>query len=167
MSERPIYGFMHIACMNHWDEVVRRQIWKIRESGLLDATKRVFWGMLGDPETLIFDPIFMSKSEIAFRDSNLALYEFPTLGLVEEICKREDCIVWYIHTKGVSYSPPKQDAEIWREYMEYFVLDHWGSASSRSRPERTPPARSGARGVATSPATSGGRRRNTFGSSCR
>lgn len=121
---------MHIACMNHWDDVVRRQIWKIKETGLLEATQRIYWGILGEPDTLFFDPIFMSKVEIAFRDSNLARYEFPTLELLENLCRRRDSIVWYIHTKGVSYFPAQPKAEAWREYMEYFNIESWKSCHS-------------------------------------
>lgn len=116
---------MHVACMNHWDTVIKQQIWKVKESGLLAATQRIFWGVVGEPDTLFFDPIFMSKVEIKFTDSNLALYEFPTLRILEDLCRRRDAIVWYIHTKGVSVYPPNRGKEAWREYMEYFVVDNW------------------------------------------
>lgn len=126
----PVYGFMHVACMNHWRDVVGRQIWKIKEGGLLERTSKIFWGALGDPDNLLFDPAFMSKVEVGFRSPDLGLFEYPTLALLEEVCRREDCIVWYIHTKGVSASPPDPGRENLRDYMEYFVIENWQSCLS-------------------------------------
>lgn len=123
MSIPKIYGFMHIACMNHWREVVRSQIWKIKESGLLDATSKIFWGVLGEPDDLLFDPTFMSKVEVFHRSPNLEEFEFPTIGKLADVCRSEDCLVWYIHTKGVSY--PDKRCENWRNFMEWFALQNW------------------------------------------
>jgi len=122
---------MHVACMNHWRDVVDRQIWKIKESGLLEATKKIHWGILGEPENLFFDPVFMSKVEVGFRAPGFGLFEYPTLSLLEAVSRREDCIVWYIHTKGVSAHPPDVGRENWREYMEYFVIENWRSCLSK------------------------------------
>jgi hypothetical protein len=123
VSERPVYGFMHVACMNHWREVVENQIWKIKESGLWKATSKIFWCVLGEPEDLLFDPVFMSKVEVFHRSLNLQEFEFPTIGKLDEVCRQEDCLAWYIHTKGVSY--PDRRAETWRNLMEWFVLQNW------------------------------------------
>lgn len=120
---RPIYGFMHIACMNHWRDVVNDQIKKIMESGLFEATSKIYWCILGDPENLLFNPIFMSKVEIVFRSPDLLKYEFPTIQVLDETCRVEDCDVWYIHTKGVSYADKR--GETWRNFMEWFTLIHW------------------------------------------
>jgi len=125
-SGRPIYGFMHVACMNHWDTVIQRQIWKIKETGLLEATKKITWGVVGEHNGFIFDPIFMSKVDIV-PSGGFGLFEYPTLALLEETCRSEDCIVWYIHTKGVSARPPDPVRENLREYMEYFNVENWRS----------------------------------------
>lgn len=121
---KPIYGFMHVAQMNHWHLVVSDQVRKIMSSGLLDATKAIYLGVLGPSGDLCFDQHFMKKVRVGFRDLNIKLFEFPTLRLLEEVCAHEDCQVWYIHTKGVS-NPGYKHEENWRKLMEYFLLEHW------------------------------------------
>lgn len=127
----PIYGFMHIACLNHWHEIVQSQIWKIKESGLLAATKKIYWGILGEPDTLFFDPVFMSKVQIGFTDSNLKLFEFPTLAMLDDLCRRENCTVWYIHTKGASYQDKREEA--FREHLEQCSVNDWKTSSRAIR----------------------------------
>jgi hypothetical protein len=121
-----IYGFMHICAINHWREIVKNQELKILNSGLFEHTEKIFISILGDKQLeLPFSKKFLSKCEIIFRDENIKLYEFPILKCIYEFCKsqEEPCKVWYIHTKGVHNTGP--DREAWRNFMEYFVIEHW------------------------------------------
>ncbi len=114
----PIYGFMHVAMLNHWHEVVEEQLLKWRASGLRDRTQRLFVGLLG-PRPHEFDFVD-DKLEIVYRSPRIEEAEFPTLEFLQQFCNRNECRAFYIHTKGVfQVSPNTRD---WRHLMEHFVI---------------------------------------------
>lgn len=121
---RPIYGFMHVAQMNHWKEVIWEQAGKIMRHGLLAATKKIYVGVLGEVVDLSLPVEFMAKVEVIRLGPKFDLFEFPTLQKLYEVALAVDCDVWYVHTKGVSNLGNDQK-DNWRRFMEYFVLEHW------------------------------------------
>lgn len=114
----PIYGFMHVAMLNHWHSVVEEQLLKLRASGLWNRTRRIFVGLLGPhPEEFDFKD---EKLEIVYRSADIAEAEFPTLEFLQQFCNEHDCLVYYIHTKGVfQVSGHTRD---WRHLMEHFTI---------------------------------------------
>lgn len=117
----PIFGFMHIATLNHWREVVAEQLLKLRSSGLWDRTNRIFVGVLGnEAHQLDFAD---EKIQVIYRGKNIAEAEFPTLEHLQQFCGEKECLVYYIHTKGVfRVSDMTRD---WRHLMEHFVIQRF------------------------------------------
>jgi len=114
-----IYGFMHIATMNHWRRVVNDQISKIKSSGLYEKTNKIYIGLVGFTDWEPKD----KKFEFLFREPNFRVCENPTIHALQQTCKKElDAKVWYIHTKGVSRGIDRH-CEDWRQYMEHFVVE--------------------------------------------
>jgi glycosyltransferase involved in cell wall biosynthesis len=123
-ADKPIYGFMHICMVNNWWDIVSLQELKIRNSGLLDHTKKIYLSLVGHTEEkLPFGSEFLSKCEVIYKHPDITKYEFPALEALQNKCAQEDCKVWYIHTKGVARQNILNNA--WRNFMEYFILEHW------------------------------------------
>lgn len=116
--ETSIVGFMHIALLPGWKEIVSEQLWKLHVSGLYDATKCIFVGLVG-PDGSDFD-FSEEKLRIAFHDQDMSRGELPTLEFLHGYCSNQPATVFYIHTKGVSRNTePTRD---WRRLMEHFVI---------------------------------------------
>jgi hypothetical protein len=98
-----IYGWMHIAEMGNWREVVDEQDKLVESSGLMAETAHIF----------------------RIESQDLARGENPTLlKLWEWANQNPGHLVWYIHTKGVS-RPEDENARLWRHYLQYFVIERW------------------------------------------
>ena len=116
-SPKPVYGFLHIATMNHWRQVVDELLTKLNASGLYDRTERMFVGVVGPEAELVHfdDP----KIEVVYRDADLNKAEFPTLDYLHRFCKETgDSLVYYLHSKGVSHESDR--CRDWRQLMGYF-----------------------------------------------
>lgn len=118
VSGRPVYGFWHVATMNHWREVVDEQLLKLRASGLLDRTERIFIGVVG-PEADRFE-IPCDKFQVIYRSPQLSDAEFPTLDYLRDFAERQNSLVYYFHTKGVSHANDR--CRDWRHLMEHFSI---------------------------------------------
>jgi hypothetical protein len=108
-----IEGYMHVAAMGGWREVVREQLDKLRASGLHDRTDRIAVTILGEGEA----DLFRGPKFDVVRDPRLSLFEFATLRRMEG---SEADQAWYVHTKGVSRTENLAD---WRRYMEHFIIE--------------------------------------------
>lgn len=117
-GRRDIYGFMHIATINHWREIVAEQFMKMRASGLWDRAEHIYVGLVGpEAETVNFDD---GKVQVIDRNPKLEEAELPTLALLHDFCKRMTCDVFYVHTKGVTREGI--GVRQWRLIMEQYVL---------------------------------------------
>ncbi|RRD02512.1 hypothetical protein [Prevotella sp. OH937_COT-195] len=137
-SARPIYGVYHVYCIDGWQKLVERQVENLRKDGLLDATQRLFVscisGNKGDIDELR-RIIGTAKTELVSFTDDAQRYEYPALERVLALCREQDCLVYYFHTKGISYRCIDTDdrlfrgfqskIEAWREMLEYFVFAKW------------------------------------------
>ena len=112
---------MHVATMNHWRDIASQILDRISKAGLLEATIHLHIGVVGhgDGSILAAPRILISQERHELRE-----FEFPTLRMLWRHCLETDCLVYYLHTKGVSHRPnPKSDR--WRAYMLSLVVDRW------------------------------------------
>lgn len=137
-SSLPIYGVYHVMCDTGWERLVSRQVKALKDSGLLDATKKLFVSVIakdgGDVEKLC-GMIDSPKVQVVSSVNNPRRYEYPALEYVKRLADSEDCMIYYFHTKGISYqSVDSEDAlfrsfrrkiDAWTEMLEYFVLGKW------------------------------------------
>ncbi len=124
----PIYGFMHVVDIRDGLDIAREQLKKLNATGLYKETSRIFMSVLGNNP----DEIAQGMSEaypgidIFHRSDNVEEFEFPALFKVQEICKEQECLVWYIHAKGVRhFGRIKTRVNAWRAYMEYFLMERY------------------------------------------
>lgn len=117
-----IFGFIHAATFNDWERLLFDQLGKIKGSGLIDVTEAVSVSLVGAHCQRL--GCLGENIHVVYRSENPREYEFPTLSLVQGICNRADCLVWYIHSKGVTQTGEvKARVEDWRLYMEHFVIE--------------------------------------------
>jgi len=126
----PVVGFVHVAAINHWKATLKTQLDKICRSGLINRVDRIDIGIVGADDSIADSLNFLpSKARVVFCRPNLREYEFPTLQHVQNICRQQQCYVWYIHSKGVTNPHGGQSG--WRNKMEEFVLVNHCLAVSR------------------------------------
>lgn len=134
----PIYGVYHIMLDTGWEKLARKQIENLKNSGLLAATEKLFISCIAADEAKVDalkQLIDSEKVELIAFSTNPQKYEYPALQFIKELSQRKDCLVYYFHSKGISYQSLvsddrlfrafQQKIEAWREMLEYFVFDKW------------------------------------------
>lgn len=136
--DRQIAVFYHIACMNHWRDVVMEHTRKLVQSNLYRNAHKIFYSVIGTKEE--YEELAESiavvypKIELAYHGSDIKQYEFPTLQLLYEHAQNNDADIYYFHTKGVSYKNTHMIfyiSERWRKYMDFFLLENWKHCHSK------------------------------------
>ncbi len=112
---------MHIYAVNHFADIVCKQIERIVNSGLIDFVDVVYYVVIGEEFS-----IEHKKFSLLAHSEDMTFTENHTLNLLRNVAleKKENFPLFYIHTKGVT-KPEKQCLQDWREYMEYYCLDKW------------------------------------------
>ena len=136
---KPIYGIYHVYCAGPWRQMVAEQMASLRSSGLLDATRRFYVSCIplepGDSaelERIIGTP----KAVMAAVTPPPGHYEYPALRIARQLGTEEDCLIYYFHTKGVSYYPTNgqtggyrqkflRNVTSWRLMMEWTIFEKW------------------------------------------
>lgn len=137
-DKRPIYGVYHVYCAHGWHRLVSAQLETLRESGLLAATRKLFVSIIAPREEDV--EVFLrladsDKVELVAIHQDPSRYEYPALEHLWRVAKREDCLLYYFHSKGISYQSVETDDRLyrsflrkitaWREMLEYFVFEKW------------------------------------------
>jgi hypothetical protein len=121
----PIHVFIHVCTINHWLDVLDRQLNAIQASGLYEQCRSISLGILGEGDASSLISRY-PKVSILFQTLDKTQYERPTLLHLHKVCLCDPtALVLYLHTKGVSR--PKADPNIsdWSRYMEYFTIECW------------------------------------------
>ncbi len=137
-TKMPIYGVYHVMMDIGWEPVVAAQITTLKESGLLDATKKLYLSCVTNNEASIEhlkDMIGSDKVEIIAQHQDPTCYEYPALEFIKQLSEKENALVYYFHTKGITYQSLtskdkrflafKRKIEAWRELLEYFIFTKW------------------------------------------
>ncbi len=124
----------HIATLNNWEEVVSEQLENLRRTGLGDVCDSLTLTVVGSQITeinkLVEKLSFRHKITIFHAGEDPQLYEFPGIDMVCRIANQKpNSRILYIHSKGVTRygGPTQKPSELWRRYMEYFVVERWES----------------------------------------
>lgn len=138
-TELPIYGVYHVYCDKDWQDMVKRQISHLKDSGLFAATTKLCVSVIArndsDVEELRRIVADDDKLMIVSDCRDPRKFEYPALQFIKKKCVDEDCLVYYFHTKGITYqnfntsdrkfNKFKRNIEAWRLMMEYFLFDKW------------------------------------------
>ena len=141
-SSTPVYGIYHIFCDANWKEMVREQMQHLADSGLLEASNRLYISCIArnDEDIMELEDILQQysadKIEFVSKTTNPQRFEFPALDYMYEKSQHEDFLFYYFHTKGITYQTTlhQEDREFrgfvekivaWRRMMEYFLMNQW------------------------------------------
>jgi len=120
-----IYVYIHICCINNWENIVQGLIDKIRESGLYDEVLEIRCGILGNPypSGIFKDP----KIRIIYQSMDISIGESITLNIMREQSREmpENAKILYLHSKGVRTNGQNPCITDWTNYMTYFVVECW------------------------------------------
>ena len=103
----PVYGVYHIFCDKDWQRMVEMQIRHLKDSGLFAATTRFCVSIIArhdediqELRRIVGDD---EKLEIISDSRDPRKFEYPALQFIRRKCTEEDCLVYYFHTKGITY----------------------------------------------------------------
>lgn len=107
---------------------------RIMQSGIYDASEKIYVSVLGSDKASIAevsDYIFhrYPKYLVHMTGTDFTAYEWPALLKMQEVCKAQECDVWYVHTKGASNCRPdvpdyiQKNIRDWRGVMSHDILE--------------------------------------------
>lgn len=142
-SDKNIYGVYHVYCDTDWERLVIKQIESLKKSGLFDATTTFYVSCITSKDSdvdKLKEIVGSDKLQIISVTDNPCRYEYPALEYVRQISAAEDCMIYYFHTKGISYQTSdctdraflsfKNKIVAWCEMMEYFIFFKWNVAAN-------------------------------------
>jgi len=126
-----IYVFWHICLIGQWKQIINQQ-WKVlTTSGLFEKCTNIIICALGKsvqnkiPDKLLTHP----KVKLVFTSQDISLYEKPCLNALQAFSKKRknaenSDLIFYFHTKGVTYNgKKKQNVDCWRRMMEFWLVE--------------------------------------------
>ena len=114
---RKIHVFFHICCINNYIEVANEIIDKIIGSGLYGEATKIFYSILGNADASLIERFKkLDKLELVYSSADIKEVEYPTLIKIYEFCLKNDSMVLYLHTKGVS-NPRDRFRQLWRKRL--------------------------------------------------
>ena len=133
-----VYGVYHVLCERGWEALVREQVAALKESGLYAATKRIYVSCIAfdeaDADKLV-RIIGEDKAVLVLKGGDPSMFEYAALNFVRTKSLKEDCLIYYFHTKGITYYNGsvtdrhylafRRNVVAWRKMMEYFVFTKW------------------------------------------
>lgn len=112
--------YIHVCCINNYEEVFRYLLNSIKECGLYNNINEIRCCILGQFNDSLFDD---EKIIIRATSNDISLYERYTINIIHSDCKNENMNVLYLHTKGVT----RQNnifVKSWVNYLVYFNIYH-------------------------------------------
>lgn len=138
----PVIGVYHVMCINDWQKLVKEQIEDLKASGLYDKMETLHLSVVtsNEEDLTILQKLVGNKSKVIAVNENPKVYEFPAIDFIYKKSKNSDFLVFYFHTKGISYirsegydqnrnfDKLKLYATQWRTMMQYFIFTKWKDA---------------------------------------
>lgn len=134
----PVYGVYHIYCDKDWQPMVAEQLQRLRDSGLLQYSKRLYVSCIllhEEDEATLRRMLADEKVEIVAMTRDPKKFEYPALEFIREKSMEGEALFYYFHTKGITYQQVhtndrkfnafKRNINAWRHLMEYFLMDQW------------------------------------------
>lgn len=122
-----LHLFYHVWMVHHWRDIVREHVRILNDSGL-SAHAGIHIGAIGAGRDLpgLIEIVRSVSQEIHYFGDNAEQYEFPTLDMLRAHCEKQDGLVCYFHTKGVSHlEDPNDTYRDWLATMNEHVLKNW------------------------------------------
>jgi hypothetical protein len=135
-----IFIFYHIYAIGDWENLVNKQLVRLKNSGVYGSCLAMFVSFIGDEKSVekYYEIIKTYKKIHTIKADNINNKEYDILHAIwflanETFPCREnagvEARVLYFHTKGVSSGLTSLEVQNrmndWRNMMEHFVIDNW------------------------------------------
>jgi hypothetical protein len=130
----------HVAAINHWRAIVEEQLPLLLGNRNIadlhvtvgtdtDAHEQAVVALLRG----IIEKIAPTTSW-HWQRTPLKALEHATMSIVDQLVLRDDKPLLYFHCKGVSYSPPMRNHEVFRQYVNRIIAeaDYWAEFLAQS-----------------------------------
>ncbi len=111
-----MYIYIHITCINNYQDVIQKMLNKIKNSELYTQVKEIRVSLIGDN---YFE--LDNKMKIIYHGC-LGEYENKTINLIDVDNENEPIL--YLHSKGVT-KPEHIGIEDWTELITYYLIEQW------------------------------------------
>jgi hypothetical protein len=115
--------YINVALINNVNIVLDNIIKNICDSELYDYCNQIYIILNGKIEKLTLN-FLKPKINIIFENEDISKCEFPTLNKIWNDCQKEDLIILYLHTKGVT-KPNDDRIEDWVNLLIHFNINKW------------------------------------------
>lgn len=136
-----IFGYYHIFAVNDYKGIVREQLTRLNDSGLLFKTNTLTISIIGNDNDAEYVKAILSSFKYQpykIYTCKVNCYEAIILDKIkEDSVYNGDFYCYYIHTKGVSitkenhifyhglpFETVKNASNAWRKAMEFIVIDN-------------------------------------------
>jgi hypothetical protein len=111
-----MYIYIHITCINNYEEVIENMMKKIKESDLYNKVKEIRISLIGDNFVELDN-----KMKIIYT-GKLGEYENHTINRIDVEDENEPIL--YLHSKGVT-RPDNIFIKDWTELITYYLIEQW------------------------------------------
>lgn len=117
--------YIHVCCLNNYEDIFINLINSIKESKLYDVVHEIRCGVLGIQSQTFKNYINHDiKINIIKESPNVKLYETFTVNKMINDSKLENSYILYLHTKGCT-KPKNINIKSWVDYLCYFNITKW------------------------------------------
>jgi hypothetical protein len=122
---RDIYVFLHVCSLKRYKEIFN-EMWEKSIPLLNDCTK-MYISVVGPGKMEDVVPK-SEKIQIIHHSDDPEAHEFPTLHLIQKVCKEKESYVCYYHLRGVTSPEDNMCVVDQRHYMTYFNIERYKDA---------------------------------------
>jgi hypothetical protein len=134
--------FYHVLLENHWYSIVKDQLEKIKNSGLIHSVSEIYITLSSGEEltpaernrqiqffydhfiNYVYEEDIFYGKKFEVLESKKMEFEYPTLEKAVDVStESKDFTGFYLHTKGVS--SPNYIKDHWREAMDIGCINNW------------------------------------------
>ena len=119
---RDFYAFLHVCSLQHYKEIFN-EMWE-KSIPMFNDCKKMYISVVGPGR--MEDVIPKSdKIELIHQSDDPLANEFPTIHLIQKVCKENKCYVLYYHLRGVTSPLDNLCVVDQRHYMTHFNVERY------------------------------------------
>lgn len=116
--------FLHVCSLKRYKEIFN-EMWE-KSIPAFNNCKKMYVSVVGPGRMEDIIPK-NDKIELIHQSDDPEAHEFPTLHLIQKICKENECYVCYYHLRGVTSPLDNLCVVDQRHYMTYFNIEQYRS----------------------------------------
>jgi hypothetical protein len=120
---KDIYVFLHVCSLKRYKEIFK-EMWE-KSLPLYNECTKFYISVVGPGRMEDVIPNNCDKIELIHHSDDPESHEFPTLHLIQNVCKEKDVYVCYYHLRGVTSPLDNMCVVDQRHYMTHFNIERY------------------------------------------